>query len=127
MRRYRRQRLTGHVVARDYGAVLLFDLLNIRYATDSTNMQLWNAHSPFRALLVCADGFEIMEGEELTEKARSIKGPDEIKAMRCESHSCETPVWAMEDFARAHAPSGEVSEDDNWAVLHAENIRRRGE
>lgn len=207
MRQYRWRRLTDHIVARDYGGLLVFDPLNIRYATDSTNMQLWNAHNPFRALLVCADGhmviwdyknspfltefnplvrerrsgasffyfsggdkcdevaarfagdvcdviaehgggnmrlavdkimlhgaraleaqgFEIMEGEELTEKSRAIKGPDEIKAMRCASHACETAVQAMEDFARENAPAGTVTEDDIWAVLHAENIRRGGE
>ena len=207
MRRYRWLRLTDHVVARDYGGLLMFDPLNIRYATDSTNMQLWNTHNPFRAVLLCADGymviwdyknspflsafnplvrearsgadffyfdrgdkaydaalvfaaqvrdlivehgsgnmrlaadkpmmhavralqaqgFEIMEGEEVTEKARSIKGPDEIKAMRCASHACEASVRAMEDFARANVPGGGVSEDDIWAVLHAENIRRGGE
>ena len=32
--------------------------------------------------------FEVMEGEELTKKARIIKGPDKIKAMRCASHAC---------------------------------------
>ncbi len=207
MREYRWRRLTDHVVSRDYGALLVFDPLNIRYATDSTNMQLWNAHNPFRALLLCADGhmviwdykiapfltefnplvkerrngaaffyfsggdrcgeiaenfagevrdvvlehgggnmrlavdkimlhgaralegagFELFEGEELTEKARSVKGPDEIKAMRCANHACETSVKAMEDFARVHGPTGQVSEDDIWAVLHAENIKRGGE
>lgn len=207
MRRYRWQRVTDHVVARDYGGVLLFDPLNIRYATDSTNMQLWNTHNPFRALLVCADGymviwdyknspflssfnplvrearsgadffyfdrgdkafeaaqvfagqvkdlisehgggnnrlavdkpmmhayralsdvgFDIMEGEELTEKARSVKGVDEIKAMRCASHACETSMRLMEDFARAQIPNGNVSEDDVWSILHSENIRRGGE
>ena len=30
-----------------------------------------------------AQGFEIMKGEELTGKSHSIKGPDEILAMRC--------------------------------------------
>ena len=30
-----------------------------------------------------AQGSEIMKGEELTEKSRSIKGPDEILVMRC--------------------------------------------
>jgi Xaa-Pro aminopeptidase len=207
MRKYRWNRLTQHVVDRDYGGVLLFDPLNIRYATDSTNMQLWNTHNPFRALLLCADGymvmwdyknspflsefnplvreqrsgadlfyfdrgdkvdvaadifsnevrqlitehgggnmrlavdkimlhglraleaqgFEIMEGEELTEKARSIKGPDEIAAMRCASHACETAVAVMERAARSGVPQGNMSEDDIWAVLHAENIRRGGE
>ncbi len=207
MRAYRHARLTQHVVDRDYGGVLMFDPLNIRYATDSTNMQLWNTHNPFRAVLVCADGYmviwdyknspflstfnplvreqrsgasmfyfsngdrndqaadafapevidllrehsggnmrlavdkimvpgyraliaagiDVMEGEELTEKARSIKGPDEIKAMRCANHACETTVRLMEDFARENAGNGTTTEDDIWAVLHAENIRRGGE
>ena len=74
-----------------------------------------------------AQGFEIMEGEEVTEKARAIKGPDEIKAMRCASAACETAMERMEDFARTHIPGGDVCEDDVWAVLHAENIRRGGE
>ena len=207
MRAYRHKRLVDHINAREYGGLLVFDPLNIRYATDSTNMQLWNTHNPFRALLVCADGymviwdyknspflsefnplvreqrsgadlfyfdrgdkvdvaadklsneiriliaehgggnmrlavdkimlhglraleaqgFQVMEGEELTEKARSIKGPDEIKAMRCASHACETAVAAMEHAARSGVPDGNMSEDDIWAVLHAENIRRGGE
>ncbi|MFK7835447.1 MAG: dimethylsulfonioproprionate lyase DddP [Sulfitobacter sp.] len=207
MRRYRWERLTQHIVDRDYGGLLMFDPLNIRYATDSTNMQLWNTHNPFRAVLLCADGymvmwdyknspflsefnplvreqrsgadlfyfdrgdkvnvaadvlsnevraliaehgggnmrlavdkvmlhglraleaqgFEVMEGEEVTEKSRSVKGPDEILAMRCASHACETAVRKMEDFARAQVPLGQTSEDDIWAVLHAENIKRGGE
>ncbi|MBV2361381.1 Xaa-Pro peptidase family protein [Thalassococcus sp. CAU 1522] len=207
MRLFRWQRLTRHIVDRDYAGLLMFDPLNIRYATDSTNMQLWNTHNPFRAVLLCADGYmviwdyknspflssfnplvrearsgadlfyfdrgdkvnvaadvfsnevrlllaehapgnrrlavdkimlhglraleaqglQIMEGEEVTEKARAVKGPDEIKAMRCASHACETAVRAMEDFARAQVPLGQTSEDDIWAVLHAENIRRGGE
>jgi len=202
MREYRWRRLVDHVVARDYGGLLVFDPLNIRYASDSTNMQLWNTHNPFRALLVCADGhmvmwdyknapflskfnplvkeqrsgadlfyfgrgdridvaadkfaaevadlidlhsggnkrlavdkimlhgmralnaqgFEIMDGEEVTEKARAVKGADEILAMRCASHACETAMAAMEDAAKPG-----LSEDDIWSVLHAENIRRGGE
>ncbi len=207
MRRYRWARLTQHIVDRDYGGLLMFDPLNIRYATDSTNMQLWNTHNPFRAVLLCADGymviwdyknspflsefnplvreqrsgadlfyfdrgdkvgvaadklaievkdliaqhgggnsriavdkimlhglrslerqgFEVMDGEEVTEKSRSVKGPDEILAMRCASHACETSVRAMEDFARLNVPKGGISEDDIWAVMHAENIKRGGE
>ena len=207
MRRFRWERLTRHIADRDYAGLLMFDPLNIRYATDSTNMQLWNTHNPFRAVLVCADGhmvmwdyknspflsefnplvreqrsgasmfyfscgdkvmqdsssfaaevaevlrdhagantrlavdkimlhgaraleavgLDVMEGEEVTEKARSVKGPDEILAMRCAVHACETACSLMEDFARTNGPAGQVSEDDIWAVLHAENIRRGGE
>ena len=202
MREYRWQRLTQHVIERGYGGILMFDPLNIRYATDSTNMQLWNTHNPFRAVLLCADGymviwdyknspflsefnplvreqrsgadlfyfdrgdkvdvaadkfasevrvlieehggnnkrlavdkimlhglraleaqgFQVMDGEEVTEKSRSVKGPDEILAMRCASHACEQAVAAMEQAARPG-----MSENDVWAVLHAENIRRGGE
>ena len=207
MREHRWKRLTQHLVDRDYGGLLMFDPLNIRYATDSTNMQLWNTHNPFRAVLLCADGYmviwdyknspflssfnplvrearsgadlfyfdrgdkidvaadtfsnevrillqahapgnmrlavdkimlhglraleaqglEIMEGEEVTEKARAVKGPDEILAMRCANHACESAVAEMERFARENIPLGATSEDDIWAVLHAENIRRGGE
>lgn len=207
MRDYRWQRLTQHIVDRGYGGLLMFDPLNIRYATDSTNMQLWNTHNPFRAVLLCADGymviwdyknspflsefnplvreqrsgadffyfdrgdkidvaadvfsnevrilldahapgnkrlavdkvmihglralqaqgFDILDGEEVTEKSRSVKGPDEILAMRCAAHACETAIACMEDFARAQVPQAQASEDDIWAILHAENIRRGGE
>lgn len=207
MRDHRWKRLTQHIVDRGYAGLLMFDPLNIRYATDSTNMQLWNTHNPFRAVLLCADGymviwdyknspfltdfnplvreqrsgadlfyfdrgdkisvqadvfsnevrsllaehapgnnrlavdkimlhglralesqsFDIMDGEEVTEKSRAVKGPDEILAMRCAAHACETAMARMETFARENIPLGTTSEDDIWAVLHAENIRRGGE
>ncbi|MBV1902576.1 MAG: Xaa-Pro peptidase family protein [Marinosulfonomonas sp.] len=202
MREHRWQRLTRHIVDRDYGGLLMFDPLNIRYATDSTNMQLWNTHNPFRAVLLCADGymliwdyknapflsrfnplvreqrsgadlfyfdrgdkidvaadvfarqvkeligehgganrrlaidkpmvhglraleaqgFEVMDGEEVTEKSRSVKGADEILAMRCASHACEVAIREMEDACQPG-----LSEDDIWSVLHAQNIKRGGE
>ena len=207
MREFRWKRLTDHIVQRGYGGLLMFDPLNIRYATDSTNMQLWNTHNPFRAVLLCSDGymviwdyknspflsefnplvkeqrsgadlfyfdrgdkidiaadkfsnevrtlitehsdsnmrlavdkimlhglrsleaqgFKIMEGEEVTEKCRSVKGEDEILAMRCASEACENAVAIMEQKARIDVPKGNTSEDDIWAVLHAENIKRGGE
>ncbi len=46
MRDYRWRKLTEGLVQRDYGGLLMFDPLNIRYATDTTNMQLWNTHNP---------------------------------------------------------------------------------
>ncbi len=202
MRAFRLQRIVDRLAERDCGAVLVFDPLNIRYATDSTNMQLWNTHNPFRACLVCADGYmviwdyknapflsdfnplvrevrsgagmfyfnngdkigdaaqrfaldvdsvlrehaggnrriavdkimlhgyhalqalglEVLDGEELMEKSRVIKGPDEILALRCAVHACERSMAAME---AATQPG--MSENDIWAVLHAENIRRGGE
>ena len=207
MREYRWRRLTEALVKRDIGGLLMFDPLNIRFATDTTNMQLWNSHNPFRAVLLCADGhmviweykqapflvtfnplvkelrsgasffysitgdkgeeaassfanqvdevmrahagtnrrlavdkimvaglralerkgFTVMEGEEVTERTRAIKGPDDILAMRCAHDACEKAIAEMEAFTRENVPKGGVSEDDIWAELHKGNIRRGGE
>ena len=55
MRQYRLDRIVAGLIERDLDAVLLFDPLSIRYATDTTHMQLWNAHNPFRACMVTTD------------------------------------------------------------------------
>lgn len=61
MREFRLQRITHELNKRNLGGVLLFDPLNIRYATDSTNMQVWIAHNPSsRAAFVSADGYVIL-------------------------------------------------------------------
>ncbi len=203
MRQYRLDRLCGELRKRDYGGILLFDPLNIRYATDSSNMQLWITHNPARACFVSADGYvilwdfvgcghlsnflplvretreggcdffyfdqgdrvdevakdfaaqidtemrkhaganrriavdrmeiagvrafdaiglEIMPGQVVTEHARSIKGPECIKAMRCAIATCEI---AMAEMERQMQPG--MAETELWAVLHAENIKRGGE
>ena len=60
MRQYRLDRIVAGLIERDLAGVLLFDPLSIRYATDTTHMQLWNAHNPFRACMVTADGHMIL-------------------------------------------------------------------
>ena len=60
MRQHRHGRLVEALEKWDYGALLLTDPLNIRYATDTTNMQLWNAHNPFRTCLVLPDGYMML-------------------------------------------------------------------
>ena len=60
MREFRLQRLCQQLHKNDYGGLLLFDPLNIRYATDSTNMQVWITHNPARACFVSADGYMVL-------------------------------------------------------------------
>ncbi|MEM7170298.1 MAG: dimethylsulfonioproprionate lyase DddP [Pseudomonadota bacterium] len=60
VRDYRHSRLVAELQARDIGGLLMFDPLNIRYATDTTNMQLWITHNPARACLVTADGYMVL-------------------------------------------------------------------
>jgi len=202
MREFRLQRLVDQLQQRDYGGLLLFDPLNIRYATDTTNMQLWITHNPARACFVSADGYivlfdfhscdhlsahlplvrevrggasffyfessyrgeehagkfaasidelmrthagdnrriavdkieiaglralekaglQVFEGQEVTELARVIKGPDEISASRCAVAACEAAMREMQDAIAAGK-----SENEIWSVLHAGNIKRGGE
>jgi len=60
MRRTRLDRTVAELRKRDLGGVLLFDPLNIRYACDSSNMHLWIAHNPSRAVFVSADGYVVL-------------------------------------------------------------------
>ncbi|KAA8697048.1 aminopeptidase P family protein [Pseudomonas caricapapayae] len=60
MREYRLERIRQQLNARDITGVLLFDPLNIRYATDTSNMQLWVAHNPARACFVSAQGYVVL-------------------------------------------------------------------
>jgi len=202
MREYRLARLRRQLDLLGYDGAILWDPMNIRYATDTTNMQVWAGHFPSRYCWVGADGSLILwdffecgflsghnpnvsevrgadaptyflsgprheeasmrwanemldvirrhagerpriavdnlnwpeadklraggvtlgSGQELMELARSIKGPDEIKAMRCSVHACETTMAEM----RAELRPG-MSERELWAMLHAGNIRRGGE
>ena len=202
LREYRHSRLVRELQQRDVGGILMFDPLNIRYATDTTNMQLWIAHNPCRACLVTADGhmvlwdfhasehlsahlplvkevrhgasffyfesgdrtkelagnfadqvkeimlehagsnrrlgvdkieshglralealgFDILEGQEITEHARKIKNNNELNAMRCAVAACEA---AMAELHAAAEPG--MSEVAAWAELQKGNYIRGGE
>ncbi len=67
-------------------------------------------------------GIEVRNGEELMELARAVKSPDEVQAMRCAIAACEA---AMDRMYEALEPG--MTENQVWAVLHAENIVRFGE
>ena len=205
MRAYRLDRVREQLRSFGYGGILLYDPMNIRYATDATNMQVWVMHNAARYAWVSTDGpvivwdffecdflsghntlvdevrpaigttmflagrrfkdmaerwagemvsvidefagrdspiavdqlgyeqyrhlenagIKIANGQEVMELARLIKGPDEIAAMRCAVHACETTMSEMHDVI-AELPEG-TTERDIWSLLHAGNIRRAGE
>lgn len=56
LREYRLERIRGELRARDYAGIVLFDPLNIRYATDTSNMQLWITHNAARACFIATEG-----------------------------------------------------------------------
>ena len=79
-RTFRLNRLRGEMERHGVGALLLYDPVNIRYAFDSSNMQVWTAHNPLRYALILAGGpavmFEFKGCEHLNE---GLPGIDEIR------------------------------------------------
>ncbi|WP_020407839.1 M24 family metallopeptidase [Hahella ganghwensis] len=56
VRHYRLERVRQQLRSSGTTAILLYDPVNIRYATDASNMTIWTTHTPCRYLLVVADG-----------------------------------------------------------------------
>lgn len=56
VRAYRLSRVQEQLRKHDCPAILLYDPVNIRYATDTSNMQVWAGRNPARYVLVFADG-----------------------------------------------------------------------
>lgn len=60
MRGYRMGRLQAELKRLDYGCAVLFDPVNIRYATGSRNMAVWTLHNPARYCFVPAEGKAVL-------------------------------------------------------------------
>ena len=56
VREYRLQRVRDKLKKFNCAGILLYDPLNIRYATDSTNMSAWTSHNAARYALVMTEG-----------------------------------------------------------------------
>jgi Xaa-Pro aminopeptidase len=56
VRAYRLSRVQEQLCKHECPAILLYDPVNIRYATDTSNMQVWAGRNPARYVLVFADG-----------------------------------------------------------------------
>jgi Xaa-Pro aminopeptidase len=202
LRRYRLDRVRAQLHRRGYAGIIVMDPMNIRYATDTTNMQVWVMHNGARYAWIGADGRTVLwefanceffaghndlvdevrpavsatyfqagpryeeqaqrwaaelldvmghrsgtrtriavdqchlrayealtaagvvvgNGQEVMEHARMIKSVDEIRAMRCAVHACETTMAELRERLQPGMTEREV-----WAELHAGNIRRAGE
>ena len=80
IRRYRIERVRSQLRAAGCDGALLYDPLNIRYATDTTNMSIWTMHNAVRYAFVATDGpvvlFEFSKGEFLDTHSEVV---DEIR------------------------------------------------
>jgi len=96
----------------DYAGIVLFDSINIRYATDCTNMIVWTLHNPVRCVFVAAEGpvvlFEFSHCDHLSERLGTV---DEVRPAIAWTYFVNGPrveekakVWAVEiaDLVRTH-------------------------
>ncbi len=60
LREYRLKRIRGQLRKHDYAGILIWDPLNVRYATDCTNMQLWSTHNACRCVFVPTEGSVVL-------------------------------------------------------------------
>ena len=56
LRAYRLSRVREQLIANDMAGIVLFDPINIRYATGTSNMQIWTLHNPSRYAFIAAQG-----------------------------------------------------------------------
>ena len=87
MRQYRVNRIVAQLNELGYDGIVLFDPLNVRYATDSTNMQLWVMHNGARYAFVGADGhvcssalLRLSSRPTLSGGARCVRQPHDLLA-----------------------------------------------
>lgn len=57
---YRFDRVVDKLAEFGYGGIVLFDPLNVRYATSSTNMQVWIMHNASRYAFIGVDGYCVL-------------------------------------------------------------------
>jgi Xaa-Pro aminopeptidase len=78
--RYRLERFRAELRRSDYAAAVLFDPMNVRYATGTRNMAVWTTHAPSRCAFVATDGpvilFEFTSSRHVTDGSPIV---DEVR------------------------------------------------
>jgi Xaa-Pro dipeptidase len=111
-RQYRLARIREQLLAFDCAAILLYDPVNIRYALDASNMQIWTSREATRYALIFADGPAIMfEFKGCHHLCDGLEGVDEVRNSITWNFMCagdqmdsRAQNWAAEiaDLMRTH-------------------------
>ncbi len=136
VRVYRLGRVRAELEKRDYAAIILYDQLNTRYATDATDMQIWCSHNENRYVYVPAEGpvivFEYAGLEHLSE---GLPGVDEVRSATCWYYfaagaRCQEMVteWAAEiaDLVSQHGGGNKRVAIDRCGPLGVQELARHG-
>nr|WP_240982656.1 Xaa-Pro peptidase family protein [Streptomyces sp. S3(2020)] len=129
-------RVREQLVRADYGAALLADPLNIRYATGTRNMQIWTMHAPGRYVFVPVDGPVVMfEFGTSLHLADGFETVDEVRPGTSPFYFLTGPrrpekseQWAREviELMRAHGGTDQRLAVDRCEPWNAELLVRAG-
>ena len=136
LRRYRLSRVREQLKKRDYAGVVLFDPLNIRYATDTSNMQVWIMHNASRYAFIATEGpvvvFDFHNCEHLSDGNEFV---DEVRPV-CSWYYFDAGTraeekakrWADEiaDLVRQHGGGNTRLALDHCDPLGADALRAHG-
>ncbi len=136
MRAYRLARLRAELRRCDYAGLLVYDPVNIRYATGTTNMQVWVLHNPVRYAFVATEGpvvlFDFHGGFHLS---AGIETVDEVRPARGWFYFATGPrtaaramEWAREiaDLVRSHGGGNRRLAIDKCDHLGIDALRAEG-
>lgn len=113
IRAYRLARVRERLVADDIAAIVLWDPINIRYATGSRNMQVWTMHAWCRYAFVPAEGPVVLF--DLGSSAHLSAGLETIDEIR---------FGLSPDFMISGPRAAEMS--DRWAAEIADLLQSVG-
>lgn len=112
LRRDRLARLRAVLKQADVAGAVFFDPINIRYATDVSNMQVWCLHNPVRYVFIATEGpvvlFEFLHCEFLAEGLETVDevrpGTSAVHLMAGANARDAIRRWAAEiaDLVQAH-------------------------
>jgi len=136
VRAYRHGRIKQKLAEHDCAALLAYDPLNIRYATDCSDMQIWTMHNASRYALVCTEGpticFEYAQAQHL---ARGLDMVDEVRPCTTWFYFTDGPrlveranQWADEivDLVTRHGGGNRRLAVDKMEPLGVDLLRNRG-
>ena len=113
LRIYRLNRVIEQLKKNDVGACILFDPINIRYATDSRNMSLFTMHELVRFVFISAGGkvilFDYPKSEHLSEhlctidEIRSVVSWDFFSANNFVDKNAKQWAGLVQDLMREHS------------------------
>ena len=94
LRAYRKRRVAEALAQRDLAGIVLFNPINIRYACDARNMQVYGLHNPCRYLFLGSDGHTVLfDFRNCEHLSRHLETIDEIRPAKAWYHMAAGPEW----------------------------------